>query len=119
MKGLTAEDLGKLCGCSKNTIYCYESNTAIPHYSIMKRIIDILDVEVDYFEDEYYSFIFSNSYIDKFKKWRKENITRTKDVQKLLGVSYASFLSWEKGHILSREVFNRIKCILKIKSLYL
>jgi len=114
IRGLTAEELGNLCDCSGNTIYAYESGTAIPHYSIMKKMIKALEVDVEYFEDDYYSFVLSDRYTEILKKWRKENTSKTEDVKKILGVSFWSFNLWEKGHIMSRETFNMIKDKLNI-----
>lgn len=109
IRGLTAEELGNLCDCSGNTIYAYESGTAIPHYSIMKKMIKALEVDVEYFEDDYYSFVLSDRYTEILRKWRKENTRKIEDVKKILGVSYYSYRTWEKGIIMNRSVFDKIK----------
>lgn len=107
--------MGNLCDCSGNTIYAYESGNAIPHYSIMKKIIDALKVDVEYFEDDYYSFVLSDKYTSYLKQWRMKNTKRVEDIERILGVTYASFRSWEKGEIMSRDSFNKIKHKLKFK----
>lgn len=48
MKGYTAKELSKLCGISENSIYCYESDTAIPGKSTLKKIAKSLDVKIGY-----------------------------------------------------------------------
>ncbi|WP_399324547.1 helix-turn-helix domain-containing protein [Tissierella sp.] len=50
IKGYTAEELGKLCGCAKNSIYAYESNIAKPSNDLLNRIINSLGVDANYFE---------------------------------------------------------------------
>lgn len=48
MKGLTAEELGNLCKCSKNSIYAYESNNSNPGRKTLKNIAKALDVKIGY-----------------------------------------------------------------------
>lgn len=108
MKGLTAEELGGLCHSSKNTIYAYESNNAIPNPHTMKKIVEYLDVDVEYFEDDYYNFVLSNDYVEFLKKWRNENTKNHMQIEKILNISYGTYLAWEKGLIMSREFFNKI-----------
>ncbi|MCR2042690.1 helix-turn-helix transcriptional regulator [Anaerosalibacter massiliensis] len=107
IKGLTAEELGNLCGVSKNTIYSYESNNAVPTSNVMKKIVNVLDVDVKYFEDDYYNFVLSENYTDYLKEWRK--LLRVEELEEKLGVSYASYSSWEKGSFMARNTFNKIK----------
>lgn len=51
IKGYTAEELGNLCGCSMNTIYAYESNTSKPSDNLLNKIIDALDIDINYFKN--------------------------------------------------------------------
>lgn len=51
MKGYTAKELSKLCGISENSIYCYESDTAIPGKSTLKKIANALDISLEYLKD--------------------------------------------------------------------
>lgn len=53
LKGLTAKELGDLCNCSKNTIYAYESDNAIPSHALMEKITKALDVYISYFQDKH------------------------------------------------------------------
>ncbi len=109
MKGFTAKELGDLCSCSLNTIYAYESNIAIPNPHAMKKIIKVLDVDIEYFEDDYYNFVLSKDYTELLKKWRKENTKHSNDVKNILNVSFQSFWGWENGNIMSRQSFNQIR----------
>lgn len=99
--------MGNLCGVSKNTIYSYESNNAVPTSNVMKKIVNVLDVDVKYFEDDYYNFVLSENYTDYLKEWRK--LLRVEELEEKLGVSYASYLNWEKGSFMARNTFNKIK----------
>lgn len=105
--GLTAEELGRLCGITKHAVYSYESDLGKPRHWIMKRIIDVFDVNVDYFEDEYYSFVLSPNYTDHLKKWRRG--LKVNELEKILGVSYTAYREWEKGKIMNRRTFKRIR----------
>lgn len=105
--GLTAEELGRLCGITKHAVYSYESDLGKPRHWIMKRIIDVFDVNVDYFEDEYYSFVLSPNYTDHLKKWRRG--LKVNELEEILGVSYTAYREWEKGKIMNRRTFKRIR----------
>ena len=109
LKGLTATELGKLCGCVEGTIYSYESDFTKPHYTVMKKICTILEVPIQYFNDDYYNFVLSDDYANYLKKWRKENTARYDDVKKILGVSYKAYRDWEEGSSMTRKIFNKIK----------
>lgn len=108
MKGFTAKELANLCNIKEATIYAYESNNAIPNPHIMKQLVEVLDVDVEYFEDDYYNFVLSNDYVEFLKKWRNKNIKKHLQIEEILNVSYGSYLSWEKGLIMSKETFNKI-----------
>lgn len=107
IKGLTAEELGTLCSISKNTVYSYESNTAIPRPEIMKKIINVLNVDVKYFEDDYYSFVLSENYCEYLKEWRK--LLKVEELEEILNISYITYLNWEKGSMMSRNTFDKIR----------
>ncbi len=109
LKGLTAAELGRLCGCATVTINFYESDTYFPSYDVMKKICTVLDVPVTYFEDDYYNFVLSDDYTNYLRRWRKENADSIDDVKKILGVSYSTYCEWEKGKRMSRESFEKIK----------
>lgn len=109
MKGLTAAELGRLCGCATVTINFYESDTYFPSYDVMKKICTVLDVPVTYFEDDYYNFVLSDDYTNYLRRWRKENADSIDDVKKILGVSYSTYCEWEKGKRMIRKSFEKIK----------
>ena len=109
LKGLTAKELGQQCGCAKDSIYGYESDTMKPSAHLMRKIIKVLGVDVKYFQDDYYNFVLSSDYTGYLKKWRKENIKRSHDTKKVLGVSYDRYLMWEKGQPMKRGSFEKIK----------
>lgn len=109
IRGLTAREFGELCNLCEGTIYAYESNLDIPSPPTMKRIVKALDIDIEYFKDDYFNFIFSENYTEILKTWRNENIKKYLQVKEILGVSYGSYRNWEKGAIMSRDFFNRIK----------
>ncbi len=109
LKGLTAAELAELCNCCKNTIYAYESNIAIPHYNIMKKMVELFEIDTSYFKDPYYDFVLSSNYSKHLKKWRKNKKMKMVDIKQVLGVSHTSYLSWERGTIMSRGCFNKIR----------
>ena len=109
LKGLTAAEMGRLCGCSEVTILTYESDTILPSHKVMKKICKVLDVPVSYFNDDYLNFVLSKNYTSYLRKWRKENTKRIDDVKKILGVSYFVYREWEKGKRMSRGSFEKIK----------
>lgn len=109
IKGLTAAELGEKCGCTDNTIYAYESNQIFPHYTIFQKICIALNVPVEYFKDDYYSFVLSSAYSDFLRQWRKKNTHRYYDIENILGVSFWSYNEWEKGSRMSRETFEKIR----------
>lgn len=108
IKGLTAKELGQLCGRQENTINAYESDTIYPHYTIMEKICNALGVEVGFFDDDYYSFVLSDNYSSYLKEWRRKNTSKYDEVEKILCVSYESYLSWEKGKKMDRNTYKKI-----------
>jgi site-specific DNA recombinase len=109
LKDLTAAELGRLCGRAEVTINLYESDTILPSHAVMEKICTALDVPVSYFEDDYYNFVLSDNYASYLQEWKKQNIKRHNDIEKVLGVAYQTFWSWQKGYRMSRESFERVK----------
>jgi len=98
-----------MCDCSKNSIYAYESNLASPHYTIIEKICVALGVGVEYFQDDYYSFVLSEKYVPTLQRWRRENTKRHTDIKRKLGVSYAAYVDWERGCKMTRKTFEKIR----------
>lgn len=114
IKNLTAEELGELCGCVEGTIYMFESDWGIPCCATMERICEALDVPIEHFGDDYYNFVFSNNYAKFLREWRANNTNKCSDVEQGLGVTVSSYRGWEKGRIMSRKTFDKIRGMLGI-----
>jgi len=115
LKGLTAAELGRLCGRTEYSINAYESDICFPHYNVMKKICTALGVPVQYFDDDYYNFVLWDGYITFLRQWRRENTGKHDDLKKILGVSLTAYLSWGKGHRMTRKTFEKIKSKLGFK----
>ncbi|MBC8590594.1 helix-turn-helix domain-containing protein [Wansuia hejianensis] len=115
LRGLTAKQLGALCNCSADRIYCYESNKATPRINFINAITNELNISIDYFENDYFNFVLSDKYTKILYNWRKKNTTNRFELEKKLGVTYYNYLKWEKGKKMSMESFNKIKNKLNIK----
>ena len=109
LKELTAAELAEMCGLKKETIYTSECGATYPHYATIEKICKVLEIPVSYFEDDYFTFVLSEGYEESLKQWRKNNTGRYGDVKRLLGVSYESYLNWEKGEKMSRAKFELIR----------
>ncbi|MDO5440567.1 MAG: helix-turn-helix transcriptional regulator [Erysipelotrichaceae bacterium] len=47
-KGLTLEELGKLVGLGKNTVYYWEDKGTVPNDSVLLKLSEIFDESIDY-----------------------------------------------------------------------
>ena len=107
--GLTAAQLGKLCNRKEVTINFYESDIIQPDYSVMQKLCKLFNVPIEYFDDDYYTFVLSDGYEEFLRQWRKKNTKRHYDIKEILGISFWSYNQWEKGRRMSRETFEKIR----------
>jgi cyclopropane fatty-acyl-phospholipid synthase-like methyltransferase len=75
----------------------------------MQKICKALDVPVQVFGDDYFTFVLSEHYEDYLIQWRNKNTDRYDEVERLLGISYSVYRCWEKGLRMSIETFKNIK----------
>ena len=80
----------------------------------MGKICEIYGITINYLDDDYYTFVLSNSYTSFLQQWRKENINKIDDFKTMLGISYAVYRKWEKGSKMSRDTYKRLRDIFLI-----
>jgi len=89
----------------------YEKGKSNPTVDDLKRIADVLDVEVESLCYGYYKFLLYPC-TEKMKEICSENNLQSADLGALLGVTAVAVNCWKRGkHVVSRRTWEELKSL--------
>jgi transcriptional regulator with XRE-family HTH domain len=87
----------------------YENNQTEPLLKDLKKIAQILEIEVDKLFDDYYRFL-DYPYNEKIKELRKRQKLPQCELGAILGVGRRAVENWERGNtVTKRKTWERLR----------
>ncbi len=96
---------------NRNIIKDYELGKILPSRDVSVKLAKLFNINKKYFYDDY--FIFLDKAPNILKEYRRNKNLNKTQLADLLGTSYSIISRWEKGYIISRNYYKKIKELLE------